>query len=150
MTGKAGAGRTGGPTSLLWLQGLACGAAVTMATPSAVLAAILLAPGIGAFILEREPGRPTARASLLCGASFAAGPVLGLWQDGTGVGGAVTAAADLSTLGSCWSAQAAGWLLAQLAPVFIRLVLDAQAVAQMARLRKERAHYEDEWGIPPA
>jgi hypothetical protein len=134
----------------MWLQGLACGAVVALATPVAVLAALLLAPGFAALLLEREPGRPAARLALLCGAAASAAPAVGVWQAGLGVAGAVTAAADPPVLAASWAAQAAGWLLAQLAPLLVRLALDAHAMANTARLRAERARYESEWGIPPA
>ena len=133
----------------MWLQGLLCGAVVALATPCAVLVGLLLAPGIAALILEREPGKPAARVTLLCGAAVATAPVVALWQDGQGVGGALTVASDGMLLGGCWAAQGAGWLMAMLAPVFVRLGLEAHARANMARLRAERTRYEGEWGIPP-
>ncbi len=147
MSAQATKRGTGGA---VWLQGLACGAVVTLATPSAVLIALLLAPSIGAHLLEREPGRPTARVALLCGAAMTVLPVVALWQAGVGVGGAVSAASDTAVLAGCWAAQGAGWLMAHLAPVLVRLALDAHALANTARLRAERAKYEAEWGIPPA
>jgi len=48
------------------------------------------------------------------------------------------------------AAQAGGWLLAQLAPVLLRLAFDGRAAASAARLRSERARFESEWDIPPA
>jgi len=134
----------------LWWQGLVCGAAVTLATSCAVLAALLLAPGIAALVLEREPGRPAARVALICGVAMAAAPLVALWQSGQDVGGAMNAASDTAVLAGCWAAQGGGWLLAQLTPVVVRLILEAHARTQMALLRAERARYEDEWGIPPA
>lgn len=149
MNIPASGGASRGPGAAMWLQGLACGAVVALATPCAVLAGLLLAPGIGAFLLEREPGRPTARVTLLCGAAIAAAPVAALWQSGQGVGGAVAAASDPAVLAGSWAAQGAGWLMAQLFPVIVRLILDAQARTRMAGLRAERGGYEEEWGIPP-
>lgn len=146
---SAGAAKRGLGASV-WLQGLLCGAAVALATPCAVLAGLLLAPGIVALLLEREPGRPAARAALLCGAAVAAAPLVALWQAGQGVGGAITAASDPTLLGASWAAQGAGWLMAMLMPLFVRLALEAHARARMARLRAERARFEAEWGIPPA
>lgn len=148
MSAEAAKPASPGPGGTVWVQGLVCGAVVTLATPIAVLIALLLAPGIGAWLLEREPGRPAARATLLCGAAMAVSPVVALWQAGLGVGGAVTAASDAAVLASCWAAQGAGWLMAHLAPVLVRLALDAHALASTARLRAERARYEAEWGIP--
>jgi hypothetical protein len=144
------AGAAHGLGSAVWLQGLACGTVVAMATPTAVLGALLMVPGIGALLLERRAGRPAARVTLLCGAAAAAAPLTALWQAGLGVGGALATASDPAVLAGCWAAQAAGWLLAQLAPVLLRLAFDARAAAIAAGLRKERAHYEAEWGIPPA
>lgn len=136
--------------SAVWLQGLACGAVVAMATPTAVLGGLLMVPGIAALLLERRAGRPAARVALLCGGAAAAAPMITLWQAGLGVTGAVAAASDPAVLASCWAAQAAGWLLAQLAPVALRLAFDARAAAIASRLRSERARQESEWGIPPA
>lgn len=137
------------PGSSRWLQGLACGAAVTLAMPCVVLAGLLLAPGIGAWLLEREPGRPAARVALIAGAALATAPLVALWQSGQGVAAAFTVASDPALLGSSWAAQGAGWLTAVLTPVFVRLGLEAHARTSMARLRAERARYEAEWGIPP-
>jgi hypothetical protein len=136
--------------SAVWLQGLACGAVVALATPTAVLGGLLLVPGIAALLMERRAGRPAARVALLCGLASAAAPVTALWQTGLGVSGALATASDPPVLAACWAAQAAGWLLAQLAPVLLRLAFDARAAATAARLRAERTRYETEWGIPPA
>jgi hypothetical protein len=134
----------------MWLQGLACGAAVTLAAPSTALAAIALAPGLVAAVLEGGPARPAARATLLCGAAAAAAPVAGVWNGGQDLAGAIAVASDPSVLALCWSVQAAAWLFAQLVPVMIRLAQDGSAAARAALLRGERARYEAEWGIAPA
>lgn len=150
MTTPAAGPASHRPGVTMWLLGIACGTAVTMATPCVVLAGLLLAPGIGILLLEHERGRPTARVALLCGAAAAVAPLVALWQAGVGVSGALTAASDMGVLTGCWAAQGAGWLMAQLAPVLVRLVLDAHARTNMALLRAERARHEAEWDIPPA
>jgi hypothetical protein len=137
------------PGSSLWLLGLVCGAVATLATPVALLALALLAPGLGSLLLEREPGRPLSRITLLCGAAAAAGPLASLWQSGQGVAGAFAAAADTRVLAGSWAAQAGGWLLGQIAPLVIRLLLDARAATEATRLRSRRRALETEWGIPP-
>ena len=139
-----------GPGPAVWLQGLVCGAIVALATPCAVMAGLLLAPGIGALLLDREPGRPAAKVVLLCGAAMAMSPLFALWESGQSVSGAITASADMMLLGGCWAAQGAGWLMVVLTPVFVRLALEAHAQATILRLRAERSRYEAEWGIPPA
>lgn len=149
MSADAGKTESRGPGKLVWLQGLGCGLAVAVATPCVVLTLLLLAPGIGVLLLEREAGRPTARATLLCGGAMAVAPVAALWHVDLGIGGALTAAADMGVLGGCWAAQGVGWLVAQVAPVLIRLALEAHAAGNLLRLKAERAKYEAEWGIPP-
>jgi uncharacterized membrane protein YbhN (UPF0104 family) len=135
--------------STTWLQGLACGAVVALATPCAVLGGLLLAPGFAALVLDGEPGRPTGRATLLAGGAAAAAPLLGLWQSGANVAGALDAASNPRVLLTCWLVQAGAWLLAGITPLLIRLALDAHAAAQAARLKAERTRYEEDWGIPP-
>ena len=44
--------------SMVWLQGLTCGAVVTLAPGVAVLLGLLLGPGLLALLLDREPGTP--------------------------------------------------------------------------------------------
>ena len=46
--------------SLTWLQGLLCGAMVTLATPTALLLGVILGPALLAVLLDHEPGRPRA------------------------------------------------------------------------------------------
>ena len=48
-------------------------------------------------------------------------------------------------LAVAWAAQAAGWLMAALAPVLVRVLLDAHAGGEMARLWRERAALEADW-----
>ncbi|MBV8458066.1 MAG: hypothetical protein JO122_15785, partial [Acetobacteraceae bacterium] len=54
MSGKAQAKAEGRTSSLIWLQGLLCGALVTLATPVAMLLGVLLAPAIGVVMLDRS------------------------------------------------------------------------------------------------
>jgi hypothetical protein len=150
MKPRRGRGSARRPGSTLWLQGLACGALVALATPVAALAALLMVPSLGAFLLEHPASRVAARVALLCGLAAAAAPLAALWQSGQGVSAAVAVASDTGVLSFCWAAQAAGWLLAHLAPLLTRLALEWHATALAARLRGERARYEAEWGIPPA
>jgi hypothetical protein len=133
-----------------WLKGLACGGAVALAAPTSTFAALALAPGLLAAMMEGKVGQESARAALLCGAAAAVGPAFGVWQSGQDVAGAIAVAADPGVLGTCWVAQAAGWLLAQIAPLLIRIGLNAGAAARATLLRHERTRYEAEWGIPPA
>ena len=51
--------------SLIWLQGLLCGALVALAPSLAMLLASFLGPVIAAALFDREPGKPRARAAFL-------------------------------------------------------------------------------------
>ena len=53
---------------------------------------------------------------------------------------------DIQVLGTAWSAAAAGWLMAELAPLGTRLVLEAMARSRAAKLRVERDRLLAAWG----
>jgi hypothetical protein len=135
---------------MVWLQGLTCGAVVTLAPGVALLLALLLGPGLLAVLLDREPGRPMARCVLLMGVATCVQPLRILWADGGSAAAALALAADLQVLGTAWSAAAAGWLLAELAPLGTRLVLEALARSRAAKLRAERERLLAEWGAEDA
>lgn len=137
----------GAPRSLAWTQGLLCGALVAMAPALAVLLAVLLAPSLLALALERSAGRPVLRSVMLCNASGCVAPVRALWAGGHGVAAATALLADPRLLAIAWAAGAAGWLLAELCPLGLRLALDAMAAAQAARLRARRARLVEAWSL---
>jgi hypothetical protein len=56
---------------------------------------------------------------------------------------------DPSTVGVAWTAAAAGWLLCELTPILVRLMLDAGTRSRTARLRAARERLETEWGFEP-
>ncbi len=136
--------------SRLWLGGLACGAGVVLAAPSMVLAAVLLLPSLLAFVADRDPGRAAARSVAVFGIAFALAPALALWRGGGGMDACLDVLSNFTALPLAWSAQAGGWLLSELAPLLVRLALDAHAAARTRRLRALRRRYEEDWGIPPA
>jgi hypothetical protein len=135
--------------SLVWLQGLLCGAMVTLATPTALLLGVLLCPAVLALVLDRQPGRPKARGVALFNMAAAVDPLRTLWMSGHSMSNASALLGDMRILGTAWSAAAAGWLLAELAPIAVRAVLDVLSVARVARLRAERTRLAQEWGLGP-
>ncbi len=142
--------RSGGRLgSVLLLAGLAGGALVTLATATAVLAGILLAPGLLSLVLDQAPGRPTARAVMLFGLAATVQPLATLWRTGHHVGVALDLAANLSTLTTAWVAQGGVWVLCELTPLVIALVMEAVSRSRAARLRTVRTIYEQQWGLPP-
>ncbi|MGH7043439.1 MAG: hypothetical protein ACREFY_15115 [Acetobacteraceae bacterium] len=133
------------PRSLAWAQGLLCGALIAMAPALAVLLAVLLLPSLLALALERSSGRPVLRSVALCNASSCVAPVRVLWAGGHGLAAALALLGDPRLLATAWAAGAAGWLLAELCPLGLRLVLEAAAAAQAGRLRARRGRLTEEW-----
>lgn len=134
-----------GHRSLIWLQGLLCGALATIATPTAVLTAVLLAPGLAAAIMDSAPGKPRARTMLLFGGAALVAPMNTLWSTGHTLATALALAADMDVVGLAWLAAAGGWLLTEIAPVLVRAVLEAMAIARTTALRAQRARHAAEW-----
>jgi hypothetical protein len=113
----------------------------------AIVAAGLLAPGLAALWLDHEPGRPTARTVLTCGLAACVQPVITLWNTGHSFATAIAIVTDPMTIGLAWSAAAGGWLLTQVAPLAVRAVLEAGALAQATRLRGARSRIAEAWGL---
>ncbi len=146
----AGSGRSAPPPrqhSLVWLQGLLCGAMVTLATPTALLLGVTLGPALLAILLDREPGRPRARSIALCSMAAAVDPLRTLWTAGHTMATATALAGDARIVGIAWSAAAAGWLLAEILPIGIRAVLETLSLARAVRLRLERERLVEAWGL---
>ena len=138
--------------SLIWLQGLLCGAMVTLATPTALLLGVLLGPALLAIALDREPGRPRARSIALCSMAAAVIPLRTLWTTGHSIATATALLGDFQILATAWSAAAGGWLLAEGVPIAVRAALEALSITRASRLRSERAGLAEAWGLelPPA
>jgi hypothetical protein len=136
--------------SLLWLQGLACGAVATLATPTFILGGLLLAPALLSVLLDQSHGKSTARAVVLFGLAGTVQPLADLWHAGHTIAIALDMASSTTTLATAWAAQGGAWLLCELGPLLIVLVMEAFSAAKAARLRAARAAYEEQWGLPPA
>ena len=137
----------GGNRSVVWLSGLACGVLAAVVPGIAIVAAGLLAPGLVALRLDRDPGRPLARTVLTCGLAGCVHPVITLWNTGQSFATAIAIVTDPAIVGIAWSAAAAGWLLTQIAPLMVRVALEAVALGRSTRLRAERARIAEAWGL---
>ena len=132
--------------SLIWLQGLLCGAMATLATPTALLLGVLLGPALLAVVLDHQPGRPRARSIALCSMAAAVDPLRTLWTD---------RAQPLPRRPRCWaiaddwdrwSATAAGWLSPD-QPIAVRAALEELGHCARRPLRAERAKLVETWGL---
>lgn len=132
--------------SMVWMQGLLCGALVTLAPPTALLLGVLLGPALLAMVLDGQPGRPRARSIALCSMAASIGPLLILWT-GQGMATATALLADLRVTGAAWSAAAGGWLLAEVMPIAVRATLEALSMSRASQLRMARARLVEEWNL---
>jgi membrane-associated phospholipid phosphatase len=134
--------------SMVWLQGLLCGAMAMLAPPTALLLGVLLGPAVLALMLDRQPGRPRARSIALFGMAASVDPLRTLWVSGHAMTDAAALLGDLHVLGIA-AAAAAGWLLAEAAPVAVRATLEALTISRTARLRALRSRLSEEWRLDP-
>lgn len=147
-SGPRGKSETGsGNRSVVWLSGLACGVLAAITPGIAIVVAGLLAPGMIALRLDREPGRPVARTVVTCGLAACVQPVITLWNAGQSFATAIAIVTDPPAIGIAWSACAAGWLLSQIAPLVVRVALEAVALTRSTRLRAARSRVADAWGL---
>lgn len=135
--------------SLIWIQGLACGVLAALVPSLALMVAVLLGPGLIALALDHEPSKPVARAIVMAGLAACVRPVSALWSSGHGWDISMALISDIGTVGTAWSAAAAAWLLAEIAPIGVRVILEGAAIARTAQLRSARAKLQEEWGLPP-
>ena len=142
-------GEKEGGHSAIWLSGLACGVLAAVAPGVATIGAGLLVPGLVALKLDQAPGRPIARAVLTCGLAGCVQPIITLWNTGQSFTAAMAILTDSQAIGVAWSAAAAGWLVTQIAPLGVRAMLEAAALARTARLRAARGRIVELWGIDP-
>ncbi|MBS0560944.1 MAG: hypothetical protein JSR21_12890 [Proteobacteria bacterium] len=131
--------------ALLWVQGLACGAVAVALPALAALLAVLLAPAMIALLLDRQPGKPIARCLVMAGLAAAMPALRRAWEAGLGTQSLQDVLSDPMTLGTVWSAAAAGWLAAELAPLAVRAALEGWARVRIARLRAEAARLGEAW-----
>lgn len=132
---------------LIWLQGLLCGALVTLATPTALLLGVLLGPALLATQFDREPGRPRARSIALFSMAAVIEPLRTLWFAGHSIATATALLGNLRIVGTVWAAAGCGWLLAEITPIMVRAALEGMGLARAARLRAERARLVEAWGL---
>ncbi len=144
----AAASPGGGKAGVLgWMQGLACGGLVAVLPPTALLLGALLGPALVALFLDRQAGKPVARSVLLFALAASISPIRMLWVAGQSMATSMVLATDPDVIGTAWAAAATGWLLAELTPVAVRIVLEAISRAQATRLRAARAALAEEWGF---
>lgn len=128
---------------------MGCGLLLAVSPATLLLLAGLMAPLAPALLSDAAKGRPVARSVALFGGALSIGPVMRLWRAGGDMAGALSLLGDVGVLGAAWAACAVGWLMAELAPVLIRVALDRSDQSQEAALLLARRRLEERWGVPP-
>ena len=131
--------------SLIWLQGLLCGALVALAPGVAVLLATFLGPAIAGAMFDREPGKPRARAALLFSIASCVAPVRTLWSGSGDMGAALSLALSPDILVRTWIAGGTGWVLAELAPIALRALVAFTDRTRKSRLEALQKKLKEEW-----
>ncbi len=134
--------------SLLWMQGLASGALLTFATPTALMLAVLLAPAIACALGEKDSAGSATRAVALCCAAASVSPLWHLWIQNDRMDVAINALSSPSTLVGAWGAGACAWALCQVLPVVLRTAWDAREAVRARSLQGELNRTKEEWDLP--
>jgi hypothetical protein len=132
--------------SWLWLQGLVCGAAFSIATGPVVLLAVLLAPGLITYVIEADEKKPVSETMLLLGLATCFFPLRNLWESGHSINACIAVLSDPATAGLSWVAAGAGWLMEEAAQIIAKQSSDMATRRRIAQLQKERADLVAEWG----
>ena len=74
----------GSGSSLVWVQGLACGGMAALAPLAMAQVAALLAPALAALMMDKRPGKPVARVMLLFALAASVQPIRVAWATGVG------------------------------------------------------------------
>lgn len=145
---KKTAQQGGSGSSLIWLQGMACGGMAALAPVATAQVLTLLAPGLVFLMLDEQEGKPVARAMLMFGLAAGIEPIRSAWASGSGLGW--DRVIDTQAIMMAWLAAAIGWLLANVLPVLIGLAVDSSHQTRADALRDTRATLVRDWGLDGA
>ena len=133
--------------SLLWLQGLVCGAILTFAPATAVLVCVLLAPALACLAADTEPGRGTTRAVTLACMAGGLAPVWHLWMAHDSMEVAIQLLCDPLSLTMAWGAGACSWALCQILPVFLQAIWHVRETMRSHAIQAELERLKEDWFI---
>ncbi len=81
------------------------------------------------------------------GLAASVGPAKTLWESGLDMPTSVQLMTDPLVFGTAWAAAAAGWLVGEVAPIIVEMVLTSARKLRAAKLEATRAKYAEEWGL---
>ena len=134
-------------SSIIWVQGLACGAVLTFAAPTALLLAVLFAPAVVCLLAESAARRTITHAVALGCAAASLGPAWRLWMAGDGMDQALATLSNPTTVTLAWGAGACAWALCQVLPVIISKTQGARDAARMRAIQAEIDACRASWNL---
>jgi hypothetical protein len=132
---------------MVLLLGLAAGGLIAVAPDIALPAAVLLAPGLVAFMFDPTPGRAVARAMLLFQAAASFQPLSDAWSRCDGVESCMDTVVNARAVLMVWSMAAVAWVLTQTLPLGLKLLSDYRVRARRAALEARRDRLVEDWGL---
>jgi hypothetical protein len=144
--GRSPAQPKSGIGSMLWLQGMVCGAVLAFATPAALLGGTLMAPALIALLADRDPSRPVFRAVALFGGAVSLTPLWHLCLSGDSMTTALDILSDPAMVAFAWLASAFGWALCEVLPVLMENGSRFAEAARVSAWKAELKRIEEEWG----
>ncbi len=136
--------------SALWIQGLACGAALTFAAPTVLLLGILLAPALVCLLVQPRIERGLLRAVAVACTASSLSPVWHLWLAGDRFEQALAGLSDPFVLLLAWGAGASAWALCQVIPVVLRGSWDMQTASRVRTMETELKTLNERWLLEDA
>ena len=133
--------------SVIWVQGLACGALLTFAAPTALLLIILFAPAFVCMLAETTARSGLTRAVGLGCAAASLGPVWRLWMAGDRMDQALATLSNSTTVALAWGAGACAWALCQILPVILARAWDAREAARTRSIQAEIDDHLATWSL---
>jgi hypothetical protein len=143
------AGKMGGAAAgvIVLLLGLAGGGLIALAPDIAVPTAILLAPGLIAFLFDPSPGHAVARAMLLFQVAVCLHPVTDAWYRCEGMQSCMDTLAQPRAVVLAWVMAAVAWMLTQSLPIGLKLLSDYRIRARRGALQARREKLMADWGL---
>ena len=132
---------------MTWLMGMATGAVLAFATPTAILACGLMAPAILVAFFDSQPGRATTRVVFVAVAGLAFGPVWHLNASGATIASALEMLCEPAVLCPAWLVGACSWGVCEFLPLLLLSAANRAATARIAALLEEAKVLQAEWDL---
>jgi hypothetical protein len=136
-----------GKGSMMWLQGLVCGALLAFAPAMALLLAVLMAPALASLAADLEKGRGMTRSVAIACAGGALAPAWHLWLAQDEIGAALALLSDPLNLVLAWGGGACAWALCQVVPALLQSVWSVRESVRAHKIEAEMQQIREEWHL---